>query len=296
MKIFIIGSLNMDLVITAPVMPKKGETVTGGGFITNSGGKGANQAVAAAKLGANAYMVGCVGQNFGNELTQTLCGYGVNIDFVERRENLSSGIAVIIIEDADNRIILDKGANGQVEQTLIDKALSTAQAGDYVVLQMEIPVQSVAYALQKAKEKKLVTVFNPAPAAPLLDGMIRNCDYFIVNQSEAEFYTGQYPADENGAMECAKRLRQMGASKALVTMGEKGSICVDEDGCYRVLAQTVQAVDTTAAGDTYVGAFVTCLSEGKTVEQAMRFASKAAAITVTRKGAQQSIPYRKEIQ
>lgn len=295
MKFFVIGSLNMDLVIQSPVAPENGMTVAGEGFMMNSGGKGANQATAIAKLGGDVRMVGCVGKVFGEELKNTLSSYGVNVDLVETKTDVSSGIAVIIVTNGDNRIILDKGANTKVTPDIIDYALSFAEEGDYLVLQLEIPIESVCYALQAAKAKKMITVLNPAPAATLLDGGIANCDFFIVNQSEAKFYTDMYPTDAQSARQCAAILQSQGAKNILITLGEQGSVCACKDGFYSVSACKVDAVDTTAAGDTYVGAFVTYLSEGKSIEEAMAFASKAAAITVTRRGAQQSIPYRTEI-
>lgn len=296
MKIFVVGSLNMDLVIKAPYMPENGVTISGEGFMTNPGGKGANQAAAIGKLGGNTYMVGCVGDAFGDELKTTLGGYGVNMEFVEKLPNVSSGIAVIVVVDGDNRIILDAGANGKVGKALIDRALEKAEAGDYLVAQLEISQEIVEYALTCAKKKGMITVLNPAPAAELLPGILGNSDYFIPNQSEAEFYTGIYPTDEQSAQECAKRLAEKGVKNMLVTMGARGSAFVGGGKYIKVDSFKVEAVDTTAAGDTFVGGFVTRLSEGAGIEQSMIFASKAAAVTVTRRGAQKSIPVRAEIE
>ena len=294
-KIFVIGSLNMDLVIQAPFMPENGMTITGEGFMTNPGGKGANQAAAIGKLGGNAYMVGCVGDSFGKELKNALQNYGVKTEFIEHIRGVSSGVAVIVVVDGDNRIVLDCGANGKVTPALIDKALSVAEEGDYLIVQLEIPQEQVQYALKKGKEKGMVTVLNPAPAAKLLEGILENCDYFIPNQTETEFYTGVYPKDAESAKECARILQGLGVKNVLITMGVEGSVCVAEKEFYQAKAFRVKAVDTTAAGDTFVGGFVTALSEGKTVEEAMTFASKASSITVTRRGAQQSIPTRNEV-
>lgn len=295
MKIFIVGSLNMDLVISAPFMPENGMTISGEGFMTNPGGKGANQAAAVGKLGGNAYMVGCVGNAFGIELKETLQGYGVNTDNVDMDETVSSGIAVIVVVGGDNRIILDAGANANVSKGLVDKAFSQAEAGDFVICQLEIAQDIVAYAFQKAKKKGLTTVLNPAPAAEVQESIMQYCDWFIPNQSEAQFYTGIYPDDEASAKACAERLQAKGIKNVLITMGVAGSVCI-QDGVYtRANSFKVEAIDTTAAGDTYVGAFVTKLSEGASVQDAMTFASKASSLTVTKKGAQQSIPYRKDV-
>lgn len=295
MKIFIVGSLNMDLVIKAPYMPENGETLSGDSFMTNPGGKGANQATAVGKLGGNAYMVGCVGEAFGEELKNTLNGYNVKTDFVNKVQGVSSGIAVIVVVDGDNRIILDAGANAKVDQEIIDKALSSANKGDYLVCQLEIPQESVLYALKKGKEKGMLTVLNPAPAKELLPNILGYCDYFIPNQSEAKFYTGILPEDDASAKACAQKLQETGVENVIITMGTKGSVYIGKEGFIKVNSFKVEAIDTTAAGDTFVGALVTRLSEGASVEQSMTFASKASSITVTRRGAQQSIPFRKEV-
>lgn len=294
-KIYIVGSLNMDLVIETATMPDAGMTVTGGGFMTNPGGKGANQAAAVGKLGGNAYMVGAVGESFGDELIAALLRHSVSAEYVERRSGVSSGIAVIVVADGDNRIILDKGANDCLSFDTIDRALMSASEGDYLVTQLEISQDCVRYALQKAKEKKMITLLNPAPAAPIGEGILAYCDYFTPNQSETEFYTGIYPSDEETATAAAKALQKMGVANALITMGVSGSFALCGNECYRAEAFPVKALDTTAAGDTFVGGFVTLLSEGASVPEAMRFAAKASSITVTRRGAQQSIPTRDEV-
>lgn len=294
-KIYIVGSLNMDLVIETATMPDAGMTVTGGGFMTNAGGKGANQAAAVGKLGGNAYMVGAVGETFGSELLAALSAASVSTEYVERLKGVSSGIAVIVIADGDNRIILDKGANDRVSFATIDRALADASSGDFLITQLEIPQESVRYALKTAKEKGMTTLLNPAPAARLIDGILPYCDYFTPNQSETEFYTGIYPKDEETAKKAVSRLCEAGVGNVVITMGVSGSFAVCGDESYHADAYKVDAVDTTAAGDTFVGAFVTRLSEGASVLDAMRFASKASSITVTRRGAQQSIPTRDEV-
>ncbi|MBQ9481154.1 MAG: ribokinase [Clostridia bacterium] len=295
MKVFVVGSLNMDLVVRAPYMPENGVTISGEGFMTNPGGKGANQAAAVGKLGGDVRMVGCVGEAFGDELKKTLSDYRVNVDNVEKLSGVSSGIAVIVVVDGDNRIILDAGANGRITEALIDKAFENASAGDYVITQLEVATEIVEYALKKGKEKGMVTVLNPAPAKALPESIFAYCDYFVPNQSEAEFYTGIYPKDEGSAKKCALYLAKNGVKSVLITLGKEGSACIENGKYIKVNAEKVTAVDTTAAGDTYVGAFVTALCEGKTTEDAMKFASMASAITVTRAGAQRSIPWRDEL-
>ena len=236
MKIFVVGSLNMDLVIKAPFMPENGMTIGGEGFMTNPGGKGANQAAAIGKLGGNVRMVGCVGEAFGDELKSVLEGYGVDTRCVKKLGGVSSGIAVIVVVDGDNRIILDAGANARVSEALVDEALAEAEAGDYLVAQLEIGLPVVEYALEKAKEKGMVTMLNPAPAAELSEKTLSFCDYFIPNQSEAEFYTGIRPADEVSAKKCAEALAAKGVKNVVVTMGAEGSAYIGGDRYVKVNA------------------------------------------------------------
>lgn len=296
MRIYIVGSLNMDLVIRAARMPQGGETILGEGFLSNPGGKGANQAVAVAKLGGEAYMVGCVGREFGADLLETLQKYGVHADHVRRETDLSSGIAVIIVADGDNRIILDTASNGRTDEALVDRAFADAKEGDYLLVQLEIGLPTVAYALKEAKKRGMITVLNPAPAAKLPQALYADCDWFVPNQTEAQFYTGIYPLDEESIRRCAEKLGRLGVKNVLITLGTDGSASVSKGVFRRVDPVPASAVDTTAAGDTYVGAFVTRLSEGAEIETAMHFASTASALTVTRRGAQCAIPLRAEVE
>ncbi len=294
-KIYIIGSINMDLVVSTDIVPSRGMTVSGYGFMTNPGGKGANQAVAAAKSGGDVKMVGCVGNAFGEELCATLEGYGVDCRFVARHADVSSGIAVIILSQGDNRIILDSGANGRVDEKLIDRALATAQPGDYLIVQLEIPVESVAYALKEAKAKGMVTMLNPAPAKTLPAGAFGYVDYFVPNQTEAEFYTGILPQSLQQADAVCGKFREMGIHNTIITMGSLGAYCHLEQKVFFSPSFPVKAVDTTAAGDTFVGAFVTRIAGGEDPELAAKYANKASSLTVMRSGAQQSIPYENEV-
>ena len=295
MNIFVVGSINMDLVINTAIMPKEGETLSGNGFFTNPGGKGANQAVSISKMNGNALMVGCVGKEFGIELLQTLNKYKVNTNFVKKNENISSGVAVIVLSNNDNRIILDAGANYEITKDDVDKALKTAKQGDYVLLQLEIPLDIVLYTLKKGKELGLKTVLNTAPAKDLSKDTFKYIDLIITNQSEANYYTDIYPSDEKTALEAACKLANLGVKEVIITLGSKGSTYFDGKEIHSVNAFKENVVDTTSAGDTYIGCLLTKLQNGLSMVEAMKCASAAAAICVTRKGAQMSIPFYDEV-
>lgn len=295
MKLFVIGSLNMDLTVKVPFLPKKGMTIEGEGLLSNAGGKGANQAVACAKLGGKAYMVGCVGEPFGEELLGALERYGVDAKYT-RKECISSGVAIILVENGDNRIVLDRGANGKVSFEDVDRALREAERGDFLIVQLEIDPKVVVYALKEGKRRGMITLFNPAPARELPKEAFENSDFVLPNQTEAEFYTGIYPESEESILKCAGAFEALGAKRVLITLGERGSVCVRGKQADFADAFPVTPTDTTAAGDTYVGAFAVKLSEGAPLPEAMRFASAASALAVTRAGAQQSIPSREEVE
>ncbi|MBO4573483.1 MAG: ribokinase [Clostridia bacterium] len=294
MKIYVIGSINMDLVIGTDVMPERGQTLSGHGFMTNPGGKGANQAVAVAKLGGSVEMVGCVGNAFGDELVSTLRNYGVGVKYVKKLDDVSSGIAVIVVSEGDNRIILDAGANGRLDKDAVLSALSDAEAGDWLICQLEVPLDTVTYALKLAKEKKMTTVLNPAPAAKIPSAAFADVDYFVPNQTETEFYTGVFPSDVALARHAADILKAQGIKNVIITMGSEGAAIFADKELFAPSFK-VEAIDTTAAGDTFVGALVTRLSSGDDIAAAATYANKASSITVTRKGAQQSIPTKEEL-
>ncbi|MBQ2712306.1 MAG: ribokinase [Clostridia bacterium] len=297
MRIFVVGSLNMDLVIQSPVMPKAGETISGNGFMTNPGGKGANQAAAAGKAGGEAYMVGCVGSTaFGEELKDTLKGYGVNVDYVRTHEGVSSGIAVIVVAEGDNRIILDAGANAEVCKNDVDLALAGAEAGDILIAQLEIPMQTVEYAMQVAKNKGMITILNPAPAAALSDTVLNGLTYITPNQTETQLLTGVDPVDESTVKKAAEVFSAKGVKNVVITMGAEGAALVSEGKYHFQPSFRTKAIDTTAAGDTFVGSFAVRLSEGASQEESIRFACAASSVAVSRRGAQVSVPTREEIE
>ena len=282
-KIFVVGSINTDLVITAPYMPQKGETLTGGGFFTARGGKGANQAVAAARLGGDVYMCGCVGDDaFGQEALDSLKKDGVDVSCVRVVEKTSTGTAVIVVVDGDNQIILDKGANDCLRKEDIDKALEKAEEGDLYLTQLENPIAVIGYGIQKAKEKGMLVLLNPAPANKEISPYLPYCDMVIPNETETEILGGIEALQGNGRT-------------VIQTLGSKGySIFLDgEEKSYPCIE--IKAVDTTAAGDTFCGGLCAKLAQGETLEKAAAFGSKAASIACTRQGAQPSIPTKEEV-
>lgn len=282
-KIIIVGSINTDLVISTPYMPKAGETLTGSGFFTAHGGKGANQAVAAARLGGDVIMCGCVGDDdFGVSAVEALKNDGVDVSHIRKVGGVPTGTAVIIIENGDNRIILDKGANEELTEKDIDDVLSMAGEGDIYLTQLENPIEVIGYGLKKAKEKGLFVALNPAPANKGIIPFIKYCDLITPNETETEILGGEKKLLEN-------------IDTLLITLGSKGFKIVTKDGEKVYPCIKVKAVDTTAAGDTLCGGLAAMLSKGESIENAAKFGSKAASIACTKKGAQSSIPTVSEV-
>lgn len=283
--IFIVGSLNMDLCIETPYMPKEGETITGSGFMTNGGGKGANQAAAAAKLGGNVAMCGAVGCDlFGETLIKNLSAAGADVSHIKKCNDASTGIAVIVITGGNNRIILDKGANALLTEADIDEFLKTAKEGDIYLTQLENPIDIIGYGLKQAKAKGMFTILNPAPANKDISAYFNYVDLITPNETELEIFGGK------------DSLFDAGIKKIVTTLGSRGYEIADKTSAKIYPCIKVKAVDTTAAGDTLCGGLAVGLSEGMKLEEACAFGSKAASIACTRKGAQQSVPTRKEVE
>ncbi len=292
-KIYVLGSINMDMVITTPYIPQEGETLTGSNFFLNGGGKGANQAVAAAKQNVSTYLIGNVGNDiFGKDLITNLTNYNVDSKFLYKLSNVATGVAMIIIHNNDNRIILDGGANHKVSLNQIDEALAHAKQDDIFITQLENNLDAVLYGLKKAKEKNMVTIFNPAPAKVLDKDIYNYIDYLILNETECEILSGLYPSDEAKINEIYKVL---GVKNLIITLGSKGSLLVKENQINSIKPNKINAVDTTAAGDTYVGVFASQLAKGISEIEALNYASIASSLTCLKEGAQQSIPYENEV-
>ncbi|MDR8364087.1 ribokinase [Pseudomonas sp. JL3] len=297
-KVVVIGSLNMDLVTRAPRLPRGGETLIGQSFATVSGGKGANQAVAAARLGAQVSMVGCVGSDaYGEALREALLAEQIDCQAVSTVED-SSGVALIVVDDnSQNAIVIVAGANGALTPEVIDRFDAVLQAADVIICQLEVPDATVGHALKRGRELGKTVILNPAPASrPLPADWYAAIDYLIPNESEASALSG-LPVDSLSTAEtAATRLIAMGAGKVIITLGAQGSLLANGTRLEHFPAAKVKAVDTTAAGDTFVGGFAAALAAGKSEAEAIRFGQVAAALSVTRAGAQPSIPTLSDVQ
>jgi ribokinase len=297
-NVVVIGSLNMDLVTRAPRLPAGGETLIGHSFATVSGGKGANQAVAAARLGAQVAMVGCVGNDdYGVQLRDALLAEQIDCRAVSTVED-SSGVALIVVDDnSQNAIVIVAGANGAMTAAVIDRFDEVLKGADVIICQLEIPDATVGHALKRARALGKIVILNPAPASrPLPADWFAAIDYLIPNESEASALSG-LPVDSLATAEvAASQLIAMGAAKVIITLGAQGSLFANGKGFEHFPAPKVKAVDTTAAGDTFVGGFAAALANGKSEAEAIRYGQIAAALSVTRAGAQPSIPTRSDVQ
>lgn len=297
-KVVVVGSLNMDLVTRASRLPRGGETLVGQSFATVPGGKGANQAVAAARLGADVAMIGCVGSDaYGAQLRDALLVEGIDCQAVNEVEG-SSGVALIVVDDSSqNAIVIVAGSNGQLTPASLLAFDAVLQAAEVIVCQLEVPMDTVGYALKRARALGKTVILNPAPASgPLPADWYAAIDYLIPNESEASALSG-VPVDSlDAAKVAATHLLNAGAGKVIVTLGSQGALFADGQGFEHLPAPKVQAVDTTAAGDTFVGGFAAALANGQGEAEAIRFGQVAAALSVTRAGAQPSIPTLHDLQ
>ncbi|PBJ21704.1 Ribokinase [Pseudomonas ogarae] len=297
-KVVVIGSLNMDLVTRAPRLPRGGETLIGKSFSTIPGGKGANQAVAAARLGAQVSMVGCVGNDaYGEQLRGGLLAEGIDCQAVSVVEG-ASGVALIVVDDnSQNAIVIVAGANGALTAEVLDSVDEVLQSADVIICQLEVPDATVGHALKRARELGKIVILNPAPASRTLPADWYACiDYLIPNESEAAVLSELAVDSLETAEAAAAHLIAAGAGKVIVTLGAQGLMFANGASFEHFPALRVKAVDTTAAGDTFVGGFAAALASGKSEVDAIRFGQAAAALSVTRAGAQPSIPTLLEVQ
>ncbi|WP_043932429.1 ribokinase [Bacillus sp. EB01] len=287
-KITVIGSSSMDLVVTASKRPDKGETILGESFKTVPGGKGANQAVAAARLGAEVYMVGCVGDDaFGKEILDNFKKNNVNTMYVEPVTGIESGTAHITLTEGDNSIIVVKGANDYVTPGFVEKALDVIRDSDIVLIQQEIPEETVEYVSEKCREFGVPLLLNPAPARRISKNVIEKAAFITPNELEASIlFDGK---DLHEALLAYP-------NKVFITEGKNGVRFHDGEKEIVVPSYKVEAVDTTGAGDTFNAAFAVALAEGKSFEEGLKFANRAASLSVTKFGAQGGMPSRKEVE
>lgn len=295
-KIVVIGSSNTDMVVRSEHLPRPGESVLGGDFMMAGGGKGANQAIAVARMGHNVVFSAAVGRDmFGDAAVAGYQRFGVDTSYIVRKDT-PSGIALIMVDGAgQNSISVALGANNCLTVEDVMPALESVSAGDIVLLQLEIPMSTVDACVAVAAAKGAKVVLNPAPAAVVSEQTLSKLYLITPNQTEAQTLTGIEVTDEASATAAAKALTAKGVERVVITMGSQGSLLYENGVSEIIPAHKVSAVDTTAAGDVYNGALCAAIAEGMPLGDALRFATKAAAISVTRAGAQPSVPSREEV-
>jgi ribokinase len=297
-SIVVVGSTNTDMVIKASHLPQPGETILGGTFFMSAGGKGANQAVAAARLGGGVTFIAKIGYDvFGRQSIDLFEKEGIDTSFIVRDKIEPSGVALITVDNkGENCIVVAPGANAALNVDDIDDAKSKIENASLLLMQLEVPIDTVEYAAAIAAGKRVKVILNPAPAAKLSDELLRKIAIITPNQKEAEMLTGIKVSDQGSAKEAAIYLHAKGIQTVIITMGSMGALVMHDDNFNMIKGHNVKVVDTTAAGDVFNGAFAVALCEGKSVEEAVAFACKAAAISVSRLGAQASAPHRQEVE
>jgi len=291
-KIVVVGSINMDVVIRVPHIPAEGETILARGIGYVGGGKGANQAVAVGRLGGDVSMIGRVGKDdFGKILFDNLQTAGIDTTGVEWDDETSSGTAYINVSDAgENNIVVYAGANGRVDVAQVKRHEALFEQAEYCLIQMEIPFETIRYVVELCRAKGVKLLFNPAPApaSPLPMELLQELYMFIPNETELELLCPGTDSREDKA----RRLLEAGVRNVIVTLGSQGSMLINGEGVQYFSAIPVKPVDTTAAGDSFIGGLVVAMSEGKDIGQAIQFGALVAGIAVSREGAQSSIPDR----
>ena len=295
--ILVVGSSNTDMVVKAARLPLPGETILGGEFFMNPGGKGANQAVAAARLGGRVTFICKTGNDiFGRQAVQLFKDEGIDTSYLLSDPDQPSGVALITVDEhAENCIAVASGANATLTKDDLANAQPVIQQSAIVLLQLEIPIPTVEYAASAAAKNGVTVILNPAPACPLSNNLLSNISIITPNENEAEMLSGIKVTDIDTAKLAAKAIHEKGVASVVITLGANGAL-VFHDGVFtHVPGIRVQAVDTTAAGDVFNGALAVALADGKTIVDAAQFACRASAIAVTRFGAQASVPYKSEV-
>lgn len=297
-KIVVVGSCNTDMVINMERLPLPGETLLGGKFFMNAGGKGANQAVAAARLGGKVNFVAKVGNDpFGMRSIDQYKAEGIGTKHVVVDKEHPSGVALILVDaHGENSIAVASGANAHLLPEDIDQAKGTIEDCDILLMQLETPMETIEHAAQMAKRAGGKVILNPAPAHSLPESLLANLYMLIANETEAEYISGTRITDMDSVARAADIICHRGVENVVITLGSKGAFIKERDTYHQVPALKVKAVDATAAGDTFCGAVCVALAEGRGIIEAVTFANRAAAVTVTRMGAQSSLPYRREVE
>lgn len=287
-NIVVIGSTNMDIVVEAKRRPEVGETLFAERMFHSPGGKGGNQAVAAAKTGSKVYMVGCVGDDiYGRQLIKNYEEQGVDTKYIKKLKDVETGCAVITLAEKDNSILLVKGANDSVDNQVVDEAKEIIQKADLVILQNEIPVEAVKYVIDLCDKLSVDVLYNPAPMIDIEDEYLDKVRFITPNETESKMLFGDEPKE---------KLMDRYPEKLIITLGSKGVEFSDGKNIVDVKAYNVEVLDTTGAGDTFNGAFATYIAEGKSMDESLKFANAAAALSVQKKGAQGGMPNRKDVE
>jgi ribokinase len=296
-NIVVVGSSNTDMVILAEHLPAAGETILGGHFFMNPGGKGANQAVAAARLGGNIIFIAKTGNDiFGKRSVQLFKDEGINTTYLLTDSENPSGVALITVDkNAENCIVVAPGANAALNKNDITPAKEVIEHSGIVLMQLEIPLETVCYIAEIASAKGVQVVLNPAPACDLPDGLLKKISIITPNKKEAEMLSGMEVRNMESAQLAAQKIKERGVKTVIITLGNMGALILHENVFTHIPGFIVKAVDTTAAGDVFNGALAVALSEGKSIPESTRFACKAAAISVMKLGAQSSAPFKIEV-